>query len=561
MLDFSGKKGLSSFAVAAIIIGLTVIFVFQFNPTAGKKLGSLNETCAARVKGTCIEPKAQKAAFRLIFSNGTAGLGQSAASHLALEGLVERELLVQEAERLGLSVSDDEITDNIFHGSLHVSVPATDIAKQQQLRIADGRIQQSFRDPKTNQFDMHVYERLVKQLTGRSPNEFREWQGRELLAAKMRDLVRAPVRVADDEAFDRFAAERTSAKVDYVVVRRNWVEKYGISPDSKDADAWAKDPANAAKLLPPVRHILVKFPSDKQEDKDAAKKKAQEILDRVKKGEDFAKLAGEFSEDPGSKDKGGMYPGEMVEQFVEPFKKAVASVKPGELVPELVETTFGYHIIKRDLVSKDDVQKAYAASKAPDLVKEIATKIASDIKAGTSGEDAVKAAIARYGVYTPKAPKVEKPAEAGDAGAAPSTPEPPMTASTDPERPQFLTSSSFTHEGSPIPGVSGPESEEVSKFAFQANVKDVSDPIASEDGFIVVQLDEKKPATRADFDKERDEYKARLTFAKQAEALALYVQRLRDDAKNEIKIDETNVFGKKTDAGADSQSPEDDEEP
>ena len=79
----------------------------------------------------------------------------------------------------------------------------------------------------------------------------------------------------------------------------------------------------------------------------------------MKKGEDFAKLAKEFSDDPGSKDKGGMYPGEMVEQFVEPFKKAVESVKPGELVPNLVETQFGYHIIRRDEATKEDILKAY----------------------------------------------------------------------------------------------------------------------------------------------------------------------------------------------------------
>ena len=85
-----------------------------------------------------------------------------------------------------------------------------------------------FKDSKTKQFDMKTYERMVKQITGRSPTEFREWQSRELLAAKMRDLIKAPVRVAEDEAFDRYKTERTTSTVNYVVVRRSWLEKYAI---------------------------------------------------------------------------------------------------------------------------------------------------------------------------------------------------------------------------------------------------------------------------------------------------------------------------------------------
>lgn len=563
MLGFSGKKGLSSAFVGLIIIGLTAVFVLQFNPTAGKKLSGLTEECAARVKGTCIEPKAHKAAYRLIFSQGSGGLSQAAASHVALEGLIERELLVQEADRLGLSISEDEVTDNLFLGLVRVSIPAVNVRLQNDLRIDDGRLHVSFQDPKTKIFDMKIYERLVRQLTGRSTNEFRTWQNREFLAAKMRDLVRTPVRIADGEAFDRFAAERSTAKIDYVVVRRSWVEKYAVpaEPKDSDVDAWAKDPANADKVVVPVRHILVKFPEGHPDDKEPAKKKAEEILARVKKGEDFAKLAGEFSEDPGSKDKGGMYPGEDVAHFVVPFKRAVASVKPGELVPDLVETEYGYHIIRRDPVSaapKESLRKAYVDSRVAELSKAITAKIAGDLKAGTSGEDAVKSAIAAYGTFTPKAPKVDKAADA-DAGAA--EPAPTYTASTDPERPQFLTSSDFTRVGTPIPGVAGAASEKVIAFAFDGKPKDVSEPIASDDGFLVAQLESQKPATREEFDKNRGEYEAGLVAAKQAEALALYVKRLRDREKDEIKIDDQNVFGNKGDAGAEEQGEEDDEGP
>lgn len=563
MLDFFRQKNLTSIVYGTIVVGMILVFVLGFNPSAGKKLSPVNESCAAKVKGSCIEPKAHRAAYRLIFSRGTGGMKQATASRIVLEGLIERELLVEEAERLGLTVSEDEITDSIFHGNVRLSLPADNVQMQRGLGIDDGKVIVPFKDPKTKTFDMKTYERLVKQITGRSPNEFRDWQTRELLAAKMRDLVRAPVRVADDEAFDRYQVERTNATVNYVVVRRNWLEKYAISSDPKDIDAWSKDKANLGEIKVPVRHILVKFPGEKDEDKAAAKTKAEGLLERVKKGEDFAKLAKEFSDDPGSKEKGGQYPGEMVEQFVEPFKVAVASVKPGELVPNLVETQFGYHIIKRDEATKEDIAKAYKNSKSLELSKTVAQKIAADIKAGKPGDEAVKAAIAQYGVIKPAAPKpaaaatkTDGGAEAtADAGAEAAT---TYTAETDPERPQLLTSSAFNRGGEPIPAITAEAAENVSKFAFSAKPSDVSEPIRTDDGFLLVQLKDRKPATREEFDKERDQYKAGLLAAKQAEALAFYVKRLREASKSEIKVDDNNVFGAKSDAGASPQ--EDDDE-
>jgi hypothetical protein len=87
-----------------------------------------------------------------------------------------------------------------------------------------------------------------------------------------------------------------------------------------------------------------------KEDKRA---KAEEILNRVKAGEDFAKLAQEFSEDPGSKDKGGLYEGITEGAFVPEFEKAVFSSQKGQIYPELVESNFGYHIIKVEDFGED----------------------------------------------------------------------------------------------------------------------------------------------------------------------------------------------------------------
>lgn len=80
---------------------------------------------------------------------------------------------------------------------------------------------------------------------------------------------------------------------------------------------------------------------------ETKKAKATEVLGRLKNGEDFAALAKEFSEDPGSKDKGGLYENQMVDSgFDKTFESAALALEPGQFTQEPVKTQFGYHIIK-----------------------------------------------------------------------------------------------------------------------------------------------------------------------------------------------------------------------
>jgi parvulin-like peptidyl-prolyl isomerase len=94
-----------------------------------------------------------------------------------------------------------------------------------------------------------------------------------------------------------------------------------------------------------ARHILIK--SDTRSDEEA-KRKAQEVLDKAKANVGFEDLARKYSEDPGSKDKGGDL-GWVSQKtgFVPEFKAALLKLGKGQVSP-LVKTSFGYHVIKVD---------------------------------------------------------------------------------------------------------------------------------------------------------------------------------------------------------------------
>lgn len=91
-----------------------------------------------------------------------------------------------------------------------------------------------------------------------------------------------------------------------------------------------------------VKHILIK--ADTEEEKVEAKKEAEKVLAKAKAGEDFDKLIEEFNDDPGATDEGYTFAndGTMVQEFADAsFALEIGSIS------ELVETSYGYHIIKR----------------------------------------------------------------------------------------------------------------------------------------------------------------------------------------------------------------------
>ena len=190
-------------------------------------------------------------------------------------------------------------------------------------------------------------------------------------------LEEGKTQYGSDEALDR---QLKAAGVTRAELVKQWTEgatadaviKRELKANVPDEDVkkfYEDNPAQFEQAeMVHAAHILFKTTDAKeielsQDQKDAKKKQAQEVLKRARAGEDFGKLAKEFSEDPGSKDNGGEYTfprGQMVAEF-----EASAFSMNTNQISDLVTTKFGYHIIK--LLEKMPAKKVEYAAAAPKI--------------------------------------------------------------------------------------------------------------------------------------------------------------------------------------------------
>lgn len=211
-----------------------------------------------------------------------------------------------------------------------------------------------------------------------SPDQQKQLQDDpQMRAALLRRIVQGKVLadIARSKGFDKREDIREQLRFlvnDYLAmefVRREIISKIEVSEDDKKLYYKTYRESFMTPEMVKAAHILIRLGKNASEDeKKRAREKAEDILERLKKGEDFADLAAEFSEDAASRDRGGdlgLFPrGTMAPDFEE----VVFSLKPGE-TSGIVETHLGFHIIKLE------------ERKAPALrsYKEVEEKIESEI--------------------------------------------------------------------------------------------------------------------------------------------------------------------------------------
>ena len=320
-----------------------------------------------------------------------------------LKQLVFQKEIEYEAKRLGIAVSDQERAERIrqlvptaFNGSTFVGMDRYSAEVQARYQMT-----------------VPVFEELIRQ---------------GLLEEKFRKLVTDGISVGPAELQDEFRYKNEKVKLDYTLIKPEDLEGK-ISPD--EAEIRAAYEKNKSKYQVPerrvvryalvdvnqirqnlqvsddmlklqyqaniqqyqvpnrvhVEHILFMTVGKTDAEVEEVKKKAEDVLKQVKKGGKFEDLAKKYSEDPGSKDKGGDLSWITQGQTVPEFEKTAFSLGPGQ-VSELVKTQYGFHIIKvleKETAHTKPFEEVKDSLRAPLLLTQ-ADKLASDTADQLSSE-------------------------------------------------------------------------------------------------------------------------------------------------------------------------------
>ena len=161
------------------------------------------------------------------------------------------------------------------------------------------------------------------------------------------------------EFFAKVAISEADSKLSSQGTAPNFLAKTRLQVQLQQAQFLAKiySEANAAKTSVSETEIDEFIKVHPEFNVAEKKAKAEAILARAKAGENFASLANEFSDDPGNlglngNKQGGLYADVPKGRMLAAFENAALALKPGEVSPALVETDYGYHIIKLEKQSE-----------------------------------------------------------------------------------------------------------------------------------------------------------------------------------------------------------------
>jgi peptidyl-prolyl cis-trans isomerase D len=280
--------------------------------------------------------------------------------------LVQQQILLDEAEKLGIHVTDADVRTYLQNGP-----PG-------QVLFPNGKF-----------IGQDRYAALIQSRFDISVADFEDSVKHDIAIRRLQSMITAGVTVSDQEVRDLYRKNNIKIKFDYAVISSDDLGK-GINPSDSELESFFKK--NAARYATAVpeertisyfaftatdlpgglqqptqqeiqqyynahqseysvpeqaraRHILIKVNAGADAKTDAAAKaKAEELLKQIQGGANFADLAKKNSDDPGSKDQGGELGFAQRGRMVPEFDKAIFTQKIGD--SKIVKTQFGYHIVQ-----------------------------------------------------------------------------------------------------------------------------------------------------------------------------------------------------------------------
>ena len=431
------------------------------------------------------------------------GLPQQAVSDLVQEAVV-----VQRARAEGLEVSDEELNAQIQ------AVPA----------FADN-----------GRFSLPRYQEFLRR-RGMTATAFENDVRRELTRMKVETTVKAGIKVSESELERAFTLRREEVRAAWALVETaplaataaaadDEVESYlkehssefrlperrrvqyvtlapkDFRPQVSEAEVEKYYTEHAKEFETPQQvhaaHVLVSVPNTGgSEAEDKTRAKVADVIRRAKAGEDFAKLAVDFSEDPATKTKGGDLGWISKGEMVPAFEAAAFAMSKGQISAEPVRTPFGFHAIK--------VLETRAAAKK--ALKDVAAQIRDTLAA----EAADRAARAKADeIKAPLQAAKDFMAEARRIGLSPIE-----TTMSKMER---------------MPMLGGPDPLEEAAFALATG--GVSSPVKTPAGWVVLKSTESIPAGVPPLAEIRDKVTAAVKRQKTEKVALERATKLSDEAR------------------------------
>ncbi len=476
---------------------------------------------------TVTVPEVQKAARDMIRQQFPKGGAQASMllpyfASQAAERLIDEKVMIDEAHRMGLHVSDEELRDDLQHGQLGATF-----------------------FPNGNFIGQEAYENLLEQHDLTVP-QFEAEVKNDILVRKLRALVSSSAFVSDAEVHEEFDRRNTKVKFEYAVITQADILKELHPTDEELKAYYERNKATYNNTIPEKRqikyvvidtskvaanttvtdqdlqtyydqhreefrvpeqvkvaHILIKTPlpaPGAKEDEKAiadARVKAEDVLKQVKAGGDFAKLAEKYSDDPGSAKNGGELGWIGRGRTVPEFEKAAFSLAKGQ-TSDLVKSSYGFHIIR-----VEDKQEAHLKTLA-----EVKSEIEAKVKQEKSAHAAEVAANTMLG---------KARTDGFDAAAA--------------TRGQAAVTTDFFSKTDNLPGLGA--NPQFMDAVFGEPAKAPPDMVQIPQGYVVFQLLGVKPPATPTFEEIRSKVEAQFKNERAGFLLQQKTQELSDRAKAE----------------------------